>query len=206
MGRDTIVSAARQLLEKLPPHKATISSIARKAGVDPALVRYYFGSREELLLAVIEDILANLDGQPPSLRGTARGDSSPRTCGDMLDFSRRRALDAAPDDRRVRGVEVARGAAARARAECRRGELLRAAAAFGKALREESHRSAVHARRHHRHVRVLRRGAGDDPAAGARRTSDAEELADRYKDFIVRLVLDGLRRVEPWSVKLPGSA
>jgi hypothetical protein len=31
---------------------------------------------------------------------------------------------------------------------------------------------------------------------------DDEELAARYKDFIVRLVLDGLRaRVEPWSAR-----
>jgi hypothetical protein len=29
---------------------------------------------------------------------------------------------------------------------------------------------------------------------------DAQELAERYKQFIVRLVLDGMRaRVEPWS-------
>ena len=35
----------------------------------------------------------------------------------------------------------------------------------------------------------------------------AEELAERYKDFIVHLVLDGLRsRVEPWSVKAPSGA
>jgi hypothetical protein len=31
---------------------------------------------------------------------------------------------------------------------------------------------------------------------------DAKQLAERYKDFIVRLVLDGMRsQVEPWSVK-----
>jgi hypothetical protein len=36
---------------------------------------------------------------------------------------------------------------------------------------------------------------------------DADELAERYKDFIVHLVLDGLRsRVEPWSVKAPGAS
>ena len=36
---------------------------------------------------------------------------------------------------------------------------------------------------------------------------DAKELAERYKDFIVRLVLDGLRtRVEPWAARAPGAS
>jgi hypothetical protein len=35
----------------------------------------------------------------------------------------------------------------------------------------------------------------------------ADALADRYKEFISRLVLDGLRsRVEPWSVKASGAS
>ena len=49
VGREAIVLAARQLLEKLPPHEVPNVLIARKAGVDPALVRYYFANREELL-------------------------------------------------------------------------------------------------------------------------------------------------------------
>ncbi len=58
VGREAIISAARQLLEKLPPHQVPTVLIARKAGVDPALVRYYFRDRDELLFAVIEHILA----------------------------------------------------------------------------------------------------------------------------------------------------
>ena len=80
------MTAARKLLDKLPPHKATISSIARSAGVDPALVRYYFSSREELLLAVIEDILANWQfSHPPVAAGPlAKLASDVR---DMVDFA-----------------------------------------------------------------------------------------------------------------------
>jgi hypothetical protein len=59
VGQDTIVAAARQLIEKLRPHQVTIARIAREAGVDPALVRYYFKNREQLLLAVVENILAD---------------------------------------------------------------------------------------------------------------------------------------------------
>jgi TetR/AcrR family transcriptional regulator len=58
VGREGILSSARTLLEKLPPHQVTIVKIARQAGVDPALVRYYFSSREDLLIAVIENIVS----------------------------------------------------------------------------------------------------------------------------------------------------
>lgn len=57
MGRDALIAATRTLLEELAPARVTISSIARKAGVDPALVRYYFGNREALLLAVVDQML-----------------------------------------------------------------------------------------------------------------------------------------------------
>src|SRR5687767_9464219 len=65
-GRETIVAAARRLMDEAPPHLATISSIARKAGVDPALVRYYFKNREQLLLAVIENILEDWNASHPA--------------------------------------------------------------------------------------------------------------------------------------------
>jgi AcrR family transcriptional regulator len=57
VGREGIVAGARKLLETLPPHRVTIVMIAKQAGVDPAMVRYYFASREELFLAVTENIL-----------------------------------------------------------------------------------------------------------------------------------------------------
>jgi AcrR family transcriptional regulator len=65
VGRDAIVEAARKLMDRFPPHQVTNVRIAREAGVDPALVRYYFGSREELLLAVIEHILATFAATHP---------------------------------------------------------------------------------------------------------------------------------------------
>src|SRR5512139_2085590 len=57
VGREGIIASARKLLETLPPHRVTIVMIARKAGVDPARVRDYFSSREELLFAVVENIV-----------------------------------------------------------------------------------------------------------------------------------------------------
>src|SRR6186713_905135 len=57
VGRDTLLETAKRLIKVLPPARVTISLIAREAGVDPALVRYYFGDRSNLLLAVAESML-----------------------------------------------------------------------------------------------------------------------------------------------------
>ena len=49
VGRDSVLSAATRLIQDQPPAQVTIAAVAREAHVDPALVRYYFGSREALL-------------------------------------------------------------------------------------------------------------------------------------------------------------
>ena len=58
VGRDALLATAKRLIKDLPPARVTISLIAREAGVDPALVRYYFGDRSNLLMAVAETMLA----------------------------------------------------------------------------------------------------------------------------------------------------
>ena len=57
VGKDTVLATAKRLVKEYPPARVTISLIAREAGVDPALVRYYFGDRSNLLLAVAESML-----------------------------------------------------------------------------------------------------------------------------------------------------
>ena len=59
VGRDRILTAAETLLKTLPPARVTISNISREAGVDPALVRYYFGDRTRLLMAVASRVTSN---------------------------------------------------------------------------------------------------------------------------------------------------
>lgn len=56
VGRDSLIAAAKKLLQEMTPAQVTIAAIAREAGADPALVRYYFGSREALLLEVTQQI------------------------------------------------------------------------------------------------------------------------------------------------------
>src|SRR5690606_599191 len=59
VGKNAVLATAKRLVKELPPARVTISLIAREAGVDPALVRYYFGDRSNLLMAVAESMLAD---------------------------------------------------------------------------------------------------------------------------------------------------
>lgn len=59
VGRDALLTAARRLLQELPPAQVTNAAIGRAAGADPALIRYYFGSREKLLFEVAQQIAAS---------------------------------------------------------------------------------------------------------------------------------------------------
>jgi len=64
VGREGVLAAATRLLQSLPPNQVTIIAIAREAGVDPALIRYYFGNREALLLAVVQRLAEEGDPLP----------------------------------------------------------------------------------------------------------------------------------------------
>lgn len=53
-ARTAILDAARGLFGERGYDRATIRAIAERAGVDPALVHHYFGTKEELLVSVLE--------------------------------------------------------------------------------------------------------------------------------------------------------
>lgn len=65
-NRETILDAARGYFEHYGYERATIRAIAARAGVDPALVHHYFGSKDRLLVAALElpvnprDVVAEL--------------------------------------------------------------------------------------------------------------------------------------------------
>ncbi len=65
VGRESLIAAARELLQELPPAQVTTTAVARRAGSDPALVRYYFGTRENLLFEVAKQIGAEANRPPP---------------------------------------------------------------------------------------------------------------------------------------------
>jgi AcrR family transcriptional regulator len=200
VGREAIVASARKLLDKLPPHKATISSIARSAGVDPALVRYYFKSREELLLAVIEDILVNWHFSHPAV-ATAPAAKLSLLVRDMLDF----ALNV----RSMQRLMIDECAGSKSPEVRRRVRDLNAGVVNRYALLLHSERETPTSTTDPLFMHVAIIGMCEFFAAAQAMIRplvpagvDDEELAARYKNFIERLVLDGLRSsVEPWSAK-----
>lgn len=67
--RGAILDAARELFSTRGFERTTIRSIALRAGVDPALVLHYFGSKDSLFLATIELPFEPEAVLPPLLAG-----------------------------------------------------------------------------------------------------------------------------------------
>jgi TetR/AcrR family transcriptional regulator len=205
VGRESIIAAARRLLDKAPPHEATISSIARVAGVDPALVRYYFNSREELLMAVIEDILATwrFNHPSPAAQPVAKLSAVIR---DIADFALKvRSMQ------RLLVEECANAKSPEVRRRVR--ELNAGVISRWALLLHNEHPGSIKPTDPlFMHVAVI--GMCEFFAAAQNMImplvpegAGGKDLAERYKDFIVSLVLDGVRsKVEPWSVKGPAAA
>jgi AcrR family transcriptional regulator len=75
VGKDALVAAAREALKQKPPGELTLNEIAQIAGVDPALIRYYFGQLSELFAEAATEITRELRGRLAALiaqKGSAR--------------------------------------------------------------------------------------------------------------------------------------
>lgn len=59
--RTKILDAARDEISRSGIAGATLRSIARRARVNPALLHYYFGSKTDLLVALVEEAYAELE-------------------------------------------------------------------------------------------------------------------------------------------------
>jgi AcrR family transcriptional regulator len=74
-ARDEIARAARRQFAELGYERTTIRSVAAEAGVDPALVIHYFGSKQKLFLAAVDlpfdpaDLVEQLRSGPRSQVG-----------------------------------------------------------------------------------------------------------------------------------------
>src|SRR5262245_18164518 len=78
VGRETLIAAARELLKSKAPGEISRRDIAIFAGVDPALIRYYFGDKDELLTAVASEIRREMQAL------IAEGVAASRTSRQML--------------------------------------------------------------------------------------------------------------------------
>jgi len=70
-SRQQILDAARELFAEKGFERTTMRAVGERAGVDPALISYWFGSKDGLLLEAValpldvEVVLANLDASRP---------------------------------------------------------------------------------------------------------------------------------------------
>jgi AcrR family transcriptional regulator len=71
--REAIENAARRNFGELGYERTTIRAIAEEAGVDPALVVHFFGSKQQLFLAVIDLPFAPEEVLPTILAGDRDG-------------------------------------------------------------------------------------------------------------------------------------
>jgi AcrR family transcriptional regulator len=67
--RGGIVAAAREVFAERGYDGASIRQIAASAGVDPALVHHYFGTKEQLFLAVVQPPVSPADLVPRIVAG-----------------------------------------------------------------------------------------------------------------------------------------
>jgi len=69
--REAILEAARELFAEKGFERTTMRAVGERAGVDPALISYWFGSKDGLLLEAltlpfeVEVVLADLDASRP---------------------------------------------------------------------------------------------------------------------------------------------
>ena len=191
VGRHSIIVAARQLLEKMAPHQVTMALIARKAGVDPALVRYYFADREVLLFAVVENILADWAPRPPS--DAAPKDQLSGHLANMLEFSTKvRSMQRLM----VEECAVAKSASVRSRVRELNDLAVQYLARILKPATDTSTRSCDAL-----FLQVAVIGMCEFFAAAqamilplAPKNMSPADVAARYQDFIQSLVLDGIRK------------
>lgn len=59
--RTQIMAAAIATVNEIGYHRASLSAIARRAGVAKSAIVYYFSSKERLLLSVVDDVFTRLD-------------------------------------------------------------------------------------------------------------------------------------------------
>lgn len=191
VGRDAVLATATRLVKELPPARVTIALIAREAGVDPALVRYYFGDRANLLLSVATAMLdqtprPRIEEVEPvamvanSIRQTARFTSS-------IKHIHRLMVDELADSR---STEIGAGLG-----ELNRGAIRR----FAEVMARDGGATLRGVNPLFLHLALL--GLFDFFASAepvirhlVPEGTDMADLAEAYEEFVADLVLNGIRR------------
>lgn len=191
VGRETVLRKATKLVQEMPPARVTLALVARTAGVDPALIRYYFGSRENLLLAVVDRLLAGAPDEAASSTGP-------------LGFFERSVRNAARFTRSTKHVhrlmvdELADARSAQIRQ--RQGEMNRRAVdSISHVFKQDQGRQLRPINPLFLHLALV--GLFDFYASAqpvvrnlVRPGTDLEQLGRQFEDFVVDLLLNGVRK------------
>ena len=191
VGRERLLVATEKLLRELPPARVTIARIAQEAAADPALVRYYFGNRAALLLAVVERVTRNAQHLDKLITSpnVALADHIRLT----LKFTR-----SAPFMHRLVIEELASEGTDESRARVRAMNL-DLVAFYRRVLEADAGETMQDVDPLFLHLMVL--GTSDFLASAVPlireivpADTDMEALAARFQEFMVKLVADGLQK------------
>jgi TetR/AcrR family transcriptional regulator len=191
VGRERLLAAAEKLLRTMPPARVTITRVAQAAKVDTKLVRYYFGNRTALLVAVVDHVTAH------GLHEVRRNDEPTAALAEHISKTVR-FVRSAPFMHRLVIDELAQAGTEASRARVREMNLDLVAFYRG-LLREDGGKTMVPTDPLFLHLAVL--GASDffssaEPLirelvpAG----TDMDKLTEGFQAFLVKLVQNGLRK------------
>jgi TetR/AcrR family transcriptional regulator len=191
VGRELLLAATERLLRTMPPSRVTIARVAQEANADPSLVRYYFGDRTSLLVAVVDRVTAHAQH-----RARQKGEpvvALAEHIGRTVQFVR-----SAPFMHRLMIDELAQAGAkgSRARVKAMNQDLVDL---YRELLAADGGNKLVATNPLFLHLAVL--GASDFFATAeplirelAPKGTDMEELGEGFQAFLVKLVLEGLRK------------
>ncbi len=191
VGRERLLNATEKLLRTMPPARVTIARIAQEANADPALVRYYFGNRTALLMAIVDRVTAHprRGARKEGPATAALADHIARTVG---------LVHRAPFMHRLMHDELTDAGTDESRASVRKmnTDLVEY---YSELLRADGGEEFVPTDALFLHLVVL--GASDffssaGPLVGdiLPKGVDIESLTEDFQKFLVKLVLDGLRK------------
>jgi AcrR family transcriptional regulator len=190
VGRELLLAAAEKLLRTMPPARVTIARVAQEANADPSLVRYYFGSRTALLVAVVDRVTAH------GMHGVRRKDEPTVALADHIGKTVQ-FIGSAPFMHRLMIDELAQAGTkeSRARVKAMNLDLVEF---YRELLSADGGRELVDTDPLFLHLAVL--GASDFFSAGEPLIrellppgTDMKKLTAGFQKFLVKLVLDGLR-------------
>jgi TetR/AcrR family transcriptional regulator len=191
-AKEAILRAASRLLKDKLPAQVTNSMIAREAGTDPALIRYYFGDRSSLFMAVAEELMKGVREPTPVAPMDAERFLDWRI-GGTLRFAR-----SARSVQRLMVDELAESGSPRVR-EAIRERNAGLVARYAEILKNQIGDEIVEVDPLFLHAAIL--GVCEFFTAAqavilplAEPGTDPKDLADRYQDFVVDLFLNGLRK------------